>query len=215
MVYSRHLTLNAAGGGDPSYNPRLNTAITNAKKAGFQKQSIENAIARGQGLSPSGAALESFMIEFMMPTSAVAGLIECATDNKNRSRSDINAILKDCDATQAPTAFMFDRRGKVFFRADAGVKFDALFELAVNTGAIDVISEQDGFIVYTEPSEVVAVAGRLEAVLRIQPTVELTWTAKDDAKVKIENAEMEGRLQMLVSKLEDDTSVQDIYLNAI
>ena len=189
--------------------------IAAAKKAGFPKQSIENAIAHGQGLSASGVALESFLLEFMIPASGIAALVECQTDNKMRTLQDVREILKFFGATQTPTAYMFERRGKLTISGETGPQQEDVFDHAVDAGAVDVESQDESLFIYTEPSAVCSVAEKLEAALGLQPAIELVWEAKDDARVKIEDAEAEERIQRLISRLEDDPSVQNVNLNAI
>ena len=188
--------------------------IAAAKKIGFPKQSIEHAIARGQGLSASGAALINFCFELMLPASGVAALIECQTDNKSRSLQDLREAIKKPPVQEAPTAYMFERRGKITFGDEPALQYGELFEHAVEAGAIDVKSEHDDSpTVYTEPSNATAVAEKLEKALGARPSTELVWEAKEDARVSEIDQATKEELQKLMTKLEADPSVQDIYLN--
>ena len=204
----------AVHGTDPLLNPRLSTLITAAKKSGFPKHSIEHAIARGQGISPSGAALEDLLIEFMLPASGTAALVECQTDNKSRTRQDVAIILKSFGATITPTAYMFERRGRLVFEAGTGLSEDKVFEAAVDAGAVDVKVDEGSVVVFTEPGDLAAVAEKLAESVGHRPVGTLIWVAKDGAAVNIKDKGAKESLERLSAELEEEPSVQEIYLNA-
>ncbi|TKA71829.1 hypothetical protein B0A49_06172, partial [Cryomyces minteri] len=99
-------------GPDPNINPRLAHAIATAKKSGFAKASIEAAIARGQGVSASGAKLESLTIEAILPPS-VAVVIDCETDNKLRTLADVRLLIKHYEGNVTPTNYLFAKKGRI------------------------------------------------------------------------------------------------------
>lgn len=217
------LTIYLVYGPDPNTNARLGTLIAAAKKIGFPKASIEAAIARGQGISASGAALENLTIEFMLPDANVAAVIECQTDNKARTMQDVREALKHAGATVTPTAYMFDRRGKIVFEKPDGVGEEEIMDKAIEAGAVDVEVEEgegedDGegevVVVWTEPNEVSAVGEKMAELLGSRAkTQELVWEPKEDLMVEVKEGDVANKLERLMGKLEDESSVQGIYLN--
>ena len=178
-------------GADPQFNPHLATMITAAKKQGFPKASIENAIARGQGRSSTGAALELLTIEAMIPPS-VAVIVECQTDSKARTLADMKKAIKDSGGTTTPTSHMFDRKGKIVFERSRDVGEEEIFDQAVEAGAIDVQMEDDGkVVVYAESSQTTAVAETLaeSSGLKVE-SLDIVWDPKKDIMVNVASPEM-------------------------
>ena len=178
-------------GTDPQFNPNLATVITAAKKQGLPKASIESAIARGQGRSSTGAALESLTIEAMFPPS-VAVIVECQTDSKARTLTDMKAAIKESSGIMTPTSHMFDRKGKIVFEAPEGIGEEEIFDQAVEAGAIDVQTEEDGKVaVYTESSHTKAVADALatSSGLKLR-NLDIVWDPKEDMMVDVISPEM-------------------------
>ena len=176
--------------------------ITNAKKSGFPKASIESAIARAQGLSANGAPLESMTIEAMVPP-AVAAVIECQTDSKGRTLQEIRDILKYFSANATPTAFMFDRKGKIEFAKMGDIDDERILEHAIEAGALDVEFDEnrESVAIYTEPSEVTTVTESLKAALQLKvESSDITWVPKEDTKVTIESPDVAARISSFVGK---------------
>ncbi|KAG7008060.1 hypothetical protein G7Y79_00007g021850 [Physcia stellaris] len=198
-------------GPDPTTNPRLATLIATAKKSGLPKATLEGAIARGAGKSPSGAALESLTIEAMLPSS-IAAIIECQTDNKARTLSDIRYLIKEFGGTVTPTNHLFERAGKVVLQGRDDVLEDDVYMCAIEAGCTDIESANDGnFSVYTEPQETAAVAEAIVKSTGLQIlSTDIIWAPKEETQVQ-ESAS--GLTAELVEKLEDDPSVQNIFLN--
>lgn len=184
---------------------------------GFPKASIEAAIARGQGVSPSGAALEQLTIDFMVPDINVAGLIECETDSKARTMQHVRDTLKHFGGTTTAAAYMFDRRGKIVFSKEDGGKWDEehVLDKAIESGAEDVIVEDEDAVIFTGPNEIAAVAESLSAHLGLKPeSQELIWEPKKDMGVSLA-AEATVLLQKILDGLQDDSTVQEVYLNTV
>lgn len=178
-------------GTDPQFNPTLATVITAAKKQGLPKASIESAIARGQGRSSTGAALESLTIEAMFPPS-VAVIVQCQTDSKARTLNDMKAAIKESSGIMTPTSHMFDRKGKIVFEAPEDIGEEEIFDQAVEAGAIDVQTEEDGKVaVYTESSDTKAVADALakSSGLKLR-NLDIVWDPKEDMMVDVASPEM-------------------------
>ena len=205
------------GGPDPTSNFRLSPLIAQAKKIGFPKTSIDAAIARGQGFSPSGNALEEMTIDFMLPAINVAGIVECLTDSKARTMQIVRDVFKQCGAQSTPTAYMFDRKGKIVVTNAEGNVWDEedLLDKAIESGAEDISIEDEDAIIYTNPSQMAAVAEALSVTLHMKPaSQDLIWVAKEDMNVELANTEDQQVLQKLMDKLEDEPTIQEIYLNA-
>ena len=198
-------------GPDPDANPRLATLVAAAKKQGVPKTTIDNAIARGQGVSPKGAALETLTVEAIIPPS-VATIIECQTDSKARTLADIRMVIKDFGGAVTPTTHFFERRGKLVFEKVNGLSESEIFDKAVEAEATDVRVEEGGeVVVYTEPNRTKATAQRLEGGLRLKvQSSDLVWDAKQETKVEVESAD---ELEAFLERVQEDASVQGVYTN--
>ena len=171
-------------GPDPQFNTRLSDVISKAKKIGFPKASIENAISRGQGLSPSGAPLENVTVEAMVPPS-VAVIIECQTDSKLRTLSDMRLAIKESGGTVTPTNHLFERKGNVIFENPLNTKEADIFDRAIEAGAIDVeISEGGNIILTTESSKTTVVASAFAQASNFRlVSSDVIWEPKEDMMV--------------------------------
>ena len=188
-------------GPDQTANPRLAGLIAAAKKVGFPKASIESAIARGQGQSLSGAALESLTVEVLLPP-AIAAIIECQTDSKARTLQDLREVFKDYGATMTPTNYLFERKGRITFEASQDLDEDAFLEQAIEAGALDVERGEDGLvIVYTKPADLTSVAAAMEPALGLKvESSEFIWDPKEDTKVEVDSPATEEKLTKLISR---------------
>ncbi|KAJ5519224.1 Transcriptional regulator TACO1-like domain 2 [Penicillium expansum] len=193
-------------GPDTKYNPRLALALSNAKRASIPKIIIEAAIARGQGLSVSGQALESVTIEAMLPGS-VAAVVECQTDQKARVLQDVRYMIKDNGGIVTPTTFLFERKGELLWRR----------KMAIEAGAADITTDDKGrLVILTDPSETKTVGETFAKLsgLTIEE-LEVFWDPNRDSMVEVKDEEQVKDLEDLLSALREDPSVQDIYLNSI
>ncbi|KAL8898078.1 MAG: hypothetical protein Q9207_006882, partial [Kuettlingeria erythrocarpa] len=176
-------------GGDDS-NAEVITLVTQAKKAGLPKDVIERAIAKGKGVSPSGIALETLILEAMLPPS-VSLMIECQTDNKNRTLGELRLLLKDAGGTVTPTSHLFEKRGRIVLESEGKVNEEEVMETVLEAGALDLELEQDerSLVVYTEPTQTASVAQTLAASLGFQlKTYEIIWMARPESLVRIDGA---------------------------
>jgi transcriptional/translational regulatory protein YebC/TACO1 len=196
-------------------NPRLATAIANAKRGALSKTSIESAIAKGQGKSVSGAALETVIIEAMLPSS-VAAIIECQTDQKARVLQDIRYIINKHGGTVTPTNYLFEKKGRIVFQKKEGISADDILDEAVEAGALDVDTDDDDqIIVDTHPSEVSDVAQKI--VMAFGFSIErssIVHVPKPETTVSVEDKDAE-EVENVINLLEEDPSVQDVYINAV
>ena len=179
-------------------NPRLSDAVSRAKKIGFPKSSIDSAIARGQGVSPSGLALENVTIEAMIPPQ-VAFIIECQTDSKLRTLSDMRLAVKNSGGAVTPTNHYFERKGKIVFEKPDNFNESDVFDRAVEAGALDVETEEDGTVlVYTEASQTIAIASALASSMGFNVrSSDIIWDPKEDTMV---DASSHEAIEDLMSK---------------
>jgi transcriptional/translational regulatory protein YebC/TACO1 len=196
-------------------NPRLATAIANAKRGALSKTSIESAIAKGQGKSVSGAALETVIIEAMLPSS-VAAIIECQTDQKARVLQDIRYIINKYGGAVTPTSYLFEKKGRIVFQKKEGISADDILDEAVEAGALDVdIDDDDQIIVDTHPSEVSAVAQKIVKAFGFSiERSSIVHVPKPETTVSVEDKDAE-EVENVINLLEEDPSVQDVYINAV
>ncbi|KIW51790.1 hypothetical protein PV05_10475 [Exophiala xenobiotica] len=203
------------GGPNPSFNSRLSAAIAAAKKGQLSKSSIEHAILKGQGKSPSGAALEPLLIEAMLPC-GVAALIECQTDNKARTLQDIRLIVSKAGGTMTPTSFLFEKKGRIVFEEQETIGVDEALEEAIEAGASDISMDgaDNKLVVETPPDAVMDVAQRLQDKfgLRVEKA-EVVYDPNEDSLVKL-TAEQGEEVGKVLDALEEDPALQNLYVNA-
>ncbi|QKX57083.1 uncharacterized protein TRUGW13939_04191 [Talaromyces rugulosus] len=207
------ITASQLWGPDPKDNPRLQLAIAKAKQAQTPKAIIETAIARGQGVSASGQALETITIEAMLP-GTVAAVIECMSENKARVLQDVRSVIKEKGGTVTPTTYLFDKKGRIIFEKKDGMNPDDYLDQAIEAGATDLDTDTEGrLVVYTEPPETKSVGEVLSKAtgLAIEQS-QIIWDPNRDTMVKVENEELND-LEDAVNALREESSVHDIYLN--
>ena len=207
---AREITVSAKLGlPDPAMNPRLRAAILAARAENMPKDNIERAIKKAQG--GDAETYEEIRYEGYGPGGA-ALIVEAMTDNRNRTASDIRSSFTRAGGNLAETgavSFMFDRVGLVEFDpkvADA----DAMLEAAIEAGAEDVVSSEDGHGVYCEQGSLAEVSKALEARFGEPRKSALVWKAQSTLPVDDEAGE---RLVRLVETLEDQDDVQNVFVN--
>jgi YebC/PmpR family DNA-binding regulatory protein len=186
---ARELQLAAHEGADPNFNFRLRLIVDKAKAENMPKDNIERAIKRGAGLGSDGAMIEEMTYEGYGPH-GVALLIQTMSDNRNRTVSDLRRSLTRGGGNlgeSGSVGWLFESRGYISIPLE-GVNQDKLFELALETGAEDVVFSEDHAEVYTQ-------TGDLQVVRQ----------AFQDAKYKIESAEMTMVAKTLVDLSPVDT----------
>ncbi len=208
---AREITVAARqAGGDPNFNPRLRTAIDNAKAENMPNENIDRAVKRGTGALP-GASYEECTYEGYGP-GGVALFLECLTDNQKRTIAQVRHILDKRGGNlgqSGSVAWMFDRLGQIYVDAS---RYDeeALLDAAVTAGASDMTSEDDVFVITTDPADFHAVQeGLREAEIEIREA-ELGMVPKSEVHVEGREAE---RLVALLEALEEHDDVQRVYSN--
>lgn len=201
-------------GPDPTTNPRLALAITAAKKSGVPKALIETAIARGQGVSATGAALENVTVEAMFPPVAV--VVDCQTDSKLDLLKSLRVIIKKNGGNATPTDYLFEKKGRIVLRAKEGTKLDEVLEAALDAGALDVDEEANGdMTVLTEPAETVEMAKKLSGSLNLEiAATDIIWNPNHDTKAPVDNEENAMNLIHFLEQLQEISGFETIYTNA-
>jgi len=160
---ARELTIAAKSGGrDPDMNPRLRTAIGAAKAANMPNDNVDRAIRKGLG-ELEGATMEEITYEGYGP-GGVALMVECVTDNKNRSYNDVRTAFNKGGGTlgtAGSVAHQFSLKGEIKISAAAASE-DAAMEAALESGADDVQSDSEEHTIYTAPEKLYAVAGGIK-----------------------------------------------------
>ncbi len=197
------------GDPDPDKNPRLRLAVKEAKSNSVPKDVIQRAINKGSGGDVEN--YEEIRYEGYGPE-GVAIIVEAMTDNRNRTASSVRSIFTKAGGNLAETgavSFMFDRKGLVTYPASAG-DADTVFEAAIEAGAEDVESSDDGHEIYCEATDLHEVASALEKVLGESETTKLIWKPNVTTPLDLDGAR---KLLKLISALEDDDDVQTVTAN--
>ncbi|MBI2377756.1 MAG: YebC/PmpR family DNA-binding transcriptional regulator [Deltaproteobacteria bacterium] len=209
---SKELTVAARiGGGDASGNPRLRLAIANARAASMPSDTMSRAIKKGTG-ELDGGSIEELAYEGYGP-GGVGFIIEAATDNQNRTLSEVRNILEKSGGSLAKNgavSFNFARKGCI--RIDASkIQEDQLMEAALDAGADDVTQEDDAFVVYTAPASFHAVKEALDA--RNIESVSAELSMIPNTTVRATDAEQARKMLRLIERLEDNEDVQNVWVN--
>jgi len=198
------------GGGDPDMNPRLRLAITTARGQSMPKDGIEKNIQKGIG-GGEGENYEEMRYEGY-GAGGVAVIVETLTDNRNRTASNVRTIFAKFDGNLGETGsvgFMFDRVGEIAYPADKA-SADDMFEAALEAGASNVESDEDGHVINTEMAEFAAVAAELEKKFGEPERAALIWKPNVMAEI---NDEQASSVLKLIESLEDDDDVQNVTAN--
>jgi YebC/PmpR family DNA-binding regulatory protein len=207
----RELTVAAReGGGDPETNPRLRTAVDNARAVNMPADNIQKAILRGTGELP-GVTYERVTYEAYGP-GGVAIFIECLTDNKKRTVASVRHILTKHGGnlgSDGAVAWMFDPKGKLLIDASSHDE-EAVLAAAIEAGAEDMIPEEGFYRVMTPFTEYQSVQNGLHAAGIEIEEAEITMVPK--STVSIEGATAEKLLRLL-DALDDEDDVQKVAAN--
>ncbi len=208
----RELTVAARlGGADPAANPRLRAAIDKALSHNMPKDTIQRAINKGSGAGDDGN-YEQVRYEGYGP-GGVAVMVDCLTDNRNRTVAEVRHAFTKAGGnlgTDGSVAYLFTKAGVINF--PAGSDEDAIMEAALEAGAEDVITHDDGSIeVVTAPEDFEAVKQALEAAGLAPESAEVTMRASTTVSLNAADAE---KMIRLLERLEDLDDVQQVYSNA-
>ena len=198
------------GGGDPEGNPRLRTAIAAAKAENMPKENIERGIKKGTG-ELEGVNYEEASYEGYGPGGS-AVLVDCLTDNKNRSVADIKHLFERNGGNLGEpgcVAWIFEQRGLIVLEKDQ-VDEEQLIDLALEAGAEDVKEEETEFEVVTAPSDFEAVKKAIDDAGLPYTLAEVTKIPKNTVKVEGKKAQ---QMINLMQALEDHDDVSHVYAN--
>jgi YebC/PmpR family DNA-binding regulatory protein len=208
----REITIAArAGGSDLNSNPRLRLAVDKAKAQSMPKDNIERAIKRGAG-ELDGDNYEEIRYEGYGPN-GVAVMVDCLTDNRNRTVAEVRHAFTKFGGNlgaDGSVAYMFTKSGSLSYGPETDE--DAVMEAAIEAGAADVLTDDDGSMeVLTEPEDFETVRDAMAAAKLPPEHAEITMRADTRAAVDTDGAET---LLKLIDMLEDLDDVQQVYTNA-
>jgi YebC/PmpR family DNA-binding regulatory protein len=207
---AREITVAAKTGlPDPSMNARLRLAIQNAKAQSMPKDNIERAVKKASGVD--GENYEEVRYEGYGP-GGVAVIVEALTDNRNRTASSVRSTFSKAGGALGETgsvSFSFDHVGEITYKLSVG-DADSVMEAAIEAGADDVTTDEDGHTILCGFEDIGEVSKALEDKLGEAETVKAIWKGQNTVPVDEEKAQS---LMKLIDTLEDDDDVQNVYSN--
>lgn len=208
---SRQLEVAAReGGGDPNSNASLRTVVLKAKAAQMTNDAIDRAIKRGSGVQ-SGASYESITYEAYAP-GGVAMLIECLTDNRNRTASDVRSLFSKFGGAMAEpgaVSWQFSRQGIVNVSREASE--DAVMTAALESGVDDIVDEGDSWRILCDPAALFEVKTALEAAGIAVNSASTTMISS--MSIQVQDAADARAVLRIMDELEENDDVQDVYAN--
>jgi YebC/PmpR family DNA-binding regulatory protein len=207
----KELTISAKlGGGNPASNARLRVAIGTARDNNMPNDTIQRAIKKGTG-ELEGESYEELTYEGYGP-GGVAVLVECLTDNRNRTASDVRSIFSmegGNMGADGSVSWMFHKKGLITVKP--GPTEDEVMEKALEAGAEDILNHgEDGFEVRTAPADLHAVATSLEAAGLTLSEQKWSFLPQNTVKLEGDNAR---RMLKLMERLEENDDVQNVHAN--
>jgi YebC/PmpR family DNA-binding regulatory protein len=209
---AREITTSAKIGlPDPVSNPRLRKAIAEAKSANLPKERIDKAISsatdntnnenyceiRYEGFAPNGIAI----------------IVEALTDNKNRTASDVRAAFNKFAGNLGETgvaSYLFNHYGIISYNIN-DVNFEDLFNVAIDLGAIDIISDDETYVIYTDPEDFLEISDALTKKFNQPLESNIAFVPKDT--IILNNKDQAEKIFKLVDMLEDSDDVQNVFGN--
>ncbi|MCF8055428.1 MAG: YebC/PmpR family DNA-binding transcriptional regulator [Desulfocapsa sp.] len=199
------------GGGDPDGNPRLRSAVATARAENMPKDNIIRAIKKGTG-ELEGEVYDEILYEGYGP-GGVAVLVECMTDNRNRTVADIRHYFAKSNGNLGESgcvAYMFDKKGMMLVDKSS-ISEEKLMELAIEAGADDVLEEEDHFQVVTAPGDFDEVREELEKAG--VEFVEASLTMVPQTTIEVTEEKPAKALLKLLENLEGHEDVQNVHAN--
>ena len=206
----KEIMIAARSGGDPDANPRLRTAVTAAKAVSMPQENIKRAIMRGTG-ELEGGQIDEIMFEGYGPGGA-AVLVEVATDNRNRTVSEIRHVFTKNGGNlgeHGSVSWMFERKSQILVEKDKAGE-DQLMTIALDAGAEDLRDGGDNWEVISAPEAHEAVLNAIQAAGIPTPSAEIGMIPKNLMKLEGKNAQAMLRLS---DALEEHDDVQNVYSN--
>jgi YebC/PmpR family DNA-binding regulatory protein len=214
-IFTRHgnlITLAARKGGDPSMNSSLRLAIDNAKKDNFPNVNIDRAIKRGTGELKGAAEISEISYEGYGPA-GIAVIVECLTDNKNRTITNVRTVFTKRGGNIGSTGsvgWMFDRKGLIVAKANG--KPEEVELMAIDAGADDIKTQGETVEIYTPFNALHQVVGALKSKGLEIEKAEVTMKPKEP--MKIEDETKAKNVLGFIAALEEDMDVTNVYTNA-
>ena len=207
---SKEITVAAKmGDPDPEKNPRLRLAVKDAKSNSVPKDVIERAIKKST--AGDGEEYEEIRYEGYGPN-GIAVIVEAMTDNRNRTASNVRSTFSKNGGNLGETGsvgFMFERKGEIAYEAGVGDADDVLMA-AIEAGAEDVESSEDGHLIYCADTDLHEVSNALEMDLGESQSTKLIWKPTTTTELDVDGLRS---LMKLVDALEDDDDVQRVTTN--
>ena len=197
------------GDPNPEKNPRLRMAVKEAKSVSVPKDVIDRAIKKSQG--GDADSYDEIRYEGYGP-GGVAVIVEAMTDNRNRTASTVRSTFAKCGGNLGETgsvSFMFERKGQVTYYVSVGDE-DTVMMAALEAGAEDVESSEDGHAIFCADTDLNEVSSALEAQLGEPESAKLIWLPQTTTELDLEGME---KLMKLIDSLEDDDDVQRVTAN--
>ncbi len=201
-----------AGGPDPDSNAKLRLALVKARSVNLPKDNIERAIKKGAG-SNDEANYQEKIYEGYGP-GGVALIVECLTDNLNRTVSEIRYIFSRAGGnlgTEGSVGYMFKKKGSIVYDKSKITDYDKLFEVALDNGAEDISDEDEVYEVLCEPEAFTTLKEKLDEIIKVEP-LEASINRIPDNYVSVDSDKAES-LQKLIDNLEDNDDVQNVFHN--
>ncbi len=206
----REITVSAKmGSPDPAMNPRLRLAIQSARAENMPKDNIERAIKKAQGGDTE--AYENIRYEGYAP-GGIAVIVEALTDNRNRTGGAVRAAFTKFGGNLGATgsvAHIFNHVGEITYPVAAGTA-DKVLEAAIEAGAEDVVSDENGHVITSGFESLGTVAGALEETLGEAESVKAVWKPNLTSPVDEDQART---IMKMIALLEDDDDVQNVFAN--
>jgi YebC/PmpR family DNA-binding regulatory protein len=199
------------GGGDPAANPRLRSAIAAAKSVNMPKDNVERGIKKGTG-ELEGVNYEEILYEGYGP-GGVAVLVECMTDNRNRTVAEIRSFFSKSGGNMGEAgcvAWMFDKKGSILVDKE-NIEEEKLMDMGIEAGAEDVVDDGNVFQVLTAPEDFDAVRESLEGADLEFIEAGVSMVPKNEVEVADEKTA--SQLMRLLENLEDCDDVQNVHAN--
>lgn len=207
---AREITVAAKlGAPDPNMNSRLRLAIQNAKAQSMPKDNIERAIKKASG--SDGENYDEVRYEGYGP-GGIAVIVEALTDNRNRTAANVRAAFTKSGGAMGETgsvSFMFSKVGEIIYPASIADN-DKMLEMAILSGAEDVISDEESHIIICEFEDLNDVSKVLEETIGGAESIKIIWKPANTIELNLEKSQSALRL---INVLEEDDDVQNVYSN--
>ncbi|WP_322935043.1 YebC/PmpR family DNA-binding transcriptional regulator [Mycoplasmopsis felis] len=209
---SKEIFVAASLGPDPDMNPALKLAISKAKSKNMPKENIERAIAKAKGTKNSDSFTE--LVFNATISGGATFIVVTLSDNVNRVKSNIQAYFNKQNATLGKTGqipFVFDKKGIIEISKNETTE-DDLMMIALESGADDIQTLDDSFIIFCKPENFSELKNALETNLKIENFIQCEVTYIPNMYVEYDE-EKRNKLLEFAEKLKDDDDVQDVYHN--